>query len=102
VLLSTHRKGRQKDGGSEEETDLRCGACGRPLDLRCKDCGCPVTCHDLRWIDDNKVPYCAWDGLCWKERSHRFLAAVEAWQREAARFTHRINSPDQGGETAKG
>jgi hypothetical protein len=89
------RKGRKM--GSEEGTGLRCGACGRPLDLRCEDCGCPVSCHKIApgLQSDEWVLYCAWDGPCWKERSHRFLAAVEAWQREVARFTHRMTSPDQ-------
>ncbi len=49
---------------------LHCPTCGRMFDLRCGDCGCPVSCHDYITPSPNsneRVPYCAWDGPCWKE-----------------------------------
>lgn len=88
-----------------DSTGLYCPTCRRPLDLRCGDCGCPVSCHD--WITPSpksavRVPYCAWDGPCWKERSSLFLAAVEHWQREASKFGCRMSSPDQAGGGEEG
>jgi len=112
--ISTQLQQMKTDGGLAEvsemeqqgdSTGLHCPTCGRPLDLRCEDCGCPVSCHD--WITPSpksaaRVPYCAWDGPCWKERSPLFLAAVEHWQREASRLGRRMSSPDQAGEGEKG
>ena len=77
---------------------LRCPTCGRMFDLRCDDCGCPVCCHDYITPSpksNERVPYCAWDGPCWKERSPVFLAAVEFWLNEVASFTRPTTSPDQ-------
>ncbi len=84
---------------------LHCPTCGRMFDLRCGDCGCPVSCHDYVTPSPNsneRVPYCAWDGPCWKERSLVFLAAVEHWQQEASRLGRRMSSTDQAGEGEKG
>lgn len=72
----------------------KCTSCGQRIDLRCEDCGCPMTCHD--WIApypnrDMKMPYCAWDGPCWKERRPLFIEAVLAWMEETRMVKHLVN-----------